>query len=398
MRAMHLIANLDRGGGQEVVRTLARHLPAAGVEPVVVTLRDGELRSAIESFGVPVHVVAGRQRSILSGPQAAVELKRIRRDILRIARSERTTVLQTHLLRSLDFLTLTMRDDAGIRQLYWTVHNAMLDLRRDQAPGPAWTVGPKRVAHRWLYRAGARRIDGLIAVSSDVGEAVRRAYRPPADRLAVIPNGVDTDRYGRHADRGAIRQRIGVDGSAPLAIVVAKLMPQKGHAVLVEALPPVLARHPDLQVLLVGEGELRDSIAARVRAAGIETRVHFLGNRPDVPELLASSDLFVLPSLWEGLPMALLEAMASRIPVVATSVAGTREVVEDGVSGVLVPPGDARSLALAMEALLGDRGHAARLAEGGRRRVESCYSARAQAELHADRYLADARRRSRRGR
>jgi len=325
--------------------------------------------------------------ALTAGPAAVAELRRIRRDLAGVVARHRPQVLQTHLLRSLDFLALSLRREPGVRAVFWTVHNAMLDLRADQLPrSQRWLLGTKRFAHRTLYRAGGRMADGFIAVSSDVAATVREAYRPPIERLAVIPNGVDVERYAREVDRDAVRSSIGVAPDAQLAIVVAKLMTQKGHAVLLDALPRVLERVSALRVVLVGEGELRGALDARVTDGGLAGRVIFAGNRGDIPQLLAASDLFVLPSLWEGLPMALLEAMASGLPVVATAVSGTREVIEPGRSGILVPPGDADALAEAMLGVLEQPAVAASLGAAARKRVEDCYSARAQALRHAELY------------
>ena len=386
LRVMQLVANLERGGGQEVVRTLVRHLPEAGVEPIVVTLRDGPLRPEIERLGVPVEVVPGRRHGLAAGPAALRELRRIRADLVDAVRRHRASVIQTHLLRSLDFLALTLRGRSGAEVVLWTVHNALLDLRADQLPGSRLMLRPKRAAHRGLYRLGARTVDAFIAVSADVGEAVREAYRPPARRLAVIPNGVDVDRYGGEVDRSAVRAELGIADDAPVAIVVAKLMQQKGHSVLLDALPAVLARVPRLQVVLVGDGELRPELEAQANRMGLGSAVHFIGNRSDIPVLLGASDLFVLPSRWEGLPMALLEAMAAGLPLVASSVSGTREVVEHGTSGLLVPPEDGAALADAMLAVLSDPRATATMGRAARARVEACYSARAQALQHAALY------------
>jgi glycosyltransferase involved in cell wall biosynthesis len=155
---------------------------------------------------------------------------------------------------------------------------------------------------------------------------------------------------------------------------------QKGHMFLVEAIPQVCERHPGLHVLLVGDGELRGAMEQQVAEAGIAEHVTFLGTRGDIPELLAASDSFVLPSLWEGLPVALVEAMASGLPVIATTVSGTNEVVVDGESGFLVPPGDPSRLADAMCRLLCDPGTAAAIAAAGQARVAARFSARTQAE------------------
>jgi glycosyltransferase involved in cell wall biosynthesis len=386
LRALQVVGNLDRGGAQEVVRTLARFLPEAGCVPVVATLRDGPLRPEIEELGVAVEVIGGRTASVAHLSSFMSDVSRIQRRLEEVAERHRTNVLQTHLLHTLDFLMPALRGSGPIRAVFWTVHNSRLQLRRDQLAGASWALTPKRVAHRTLYRLLSRRVDGLIAVSSDVARAVRREYRVPRSKVAVIPNGVDLDRFEIDVDRDAVRAGLGIHADAPVAIVVAKLLPQKGHRILLEALPAVLGRHPRMRFLLVGEGALADSLREQIRRAGLEESVQLLGPRRDIPELLAASDLFVLPSLWEGLPMALLEAMASGLPVVASDVSGTREVVQDGESGLLVPAGDVSALAAAMSRLLADREMASRLGQAGRRRVEACYSASAQARQHVELY------------
>jgi len=169
-------------------------------------------------------------------------------------------------------------------------------------------------------------------------------------------------------------------------IVVAKLMEQKGHVFLLRALPPLLERYPDLHVLLVGDGPLRGALTAMIAGLQGRARVHLAGNRGDVSDLLAASDLFVLPSLWEGLPMALLEAMASGLPAVVTRVSGTAEVVVDGESGLLVPAGDIERLRAAIGMVLGDPDRARRMGRAARERVERSYSARAQAVRHSELY------------
>lgn len=380
---LQVVANLDIGGAQEVVRTLSRFLPEFGCRPVVVTLRDGPLRGEIERLGVPVEVVSGRRHSLLAWRRAVPELARLHADLGRAVERHAASVVQTHLLRTLDFVVLPLRRRAGVRSVYWTVHNARLDLRADQLPGQPWLLSPKVRAHRALYRIGVRAASGFIAVSEDAARAVRDQFRPPPDKLFTIPNGVDIDRYGHPVDRAAMRARLGVPADARLVTIVGKLMEQKGHRVLLDALPTVAERHADLHVVLAGEGPLRDEIVGRAAAAGLGGRVHLVGNRSDVADLLAASDLFVLPSLWEGLPMALLEAMASRLPVVASAVSGSREVVISDESGLLVRPGDPSALAGAMLELLGNADRAARLGLGARARVEDRFSARTQARRHA---------------
>jgi glycosyltransferase involved in cell wall biosynthesis len=381
LTVLQVVANLDVGGAQEVVRTLARFLPDYGCRPVVVTLRDGALRGPIEELGVPVEVLPGRRHSLVASPRAVPELARLHRGLARLAHRHGASVVQTHLLRTLDFVVAPLRWRTDVRDVFWTVHNARLDLRADQLPGQPWLLGAKVRAHRLLYRAGGRVASGFIAVSEDAARAVRSQIHPPEERLFTIPNGVDTGRYGIPVDGAEVRARMAIPADGPLVTVVAKLMEQKGHRVLLGALPRVLERHPDLQVALAGEGPLRDEIAGQAAALG--AMVHLVGNRSDVADLLAASDLFVLPSLWEGLPMALLEAMASGLPVIATAVSGSRDVVVPDESGLLVAAGDVGELADAMDALLSDRDRALRLGGAARQRVEEQFSARTQARRHA---------------
>ena len=158
---------------------------------------------------------------------------------------------------------------------------------------------------------------------------------------------------------GSVREELGLAASDHVMTMVGTFKRQKGHDVLINALGPVVAEHPELHVLLVGEGELEPAVRDAVAAAGLTSRVHFLGSRRDVEALLAASDSFVLPSLWEGLPVALVEAMAAGIPVIATEVSGTSQVMIDGTTGWLVPPGDASALTRAIRELLA-RSRAAR--------------------------------------
>jgi glycosyltransferase involved in cell wall biosynthesis len=387
---LHVVANLDTGGAQEVVRTLVPALGMTGFRPVVATLRDGPLRAAIEESGVPVEVIAGRAHSLTAPHRALPELRRLRRDLAAVVARHRIAVIQTHLLRSLDFLVLSLRREPGVRGVLWTVHNARLDLRSDQVPSGAVQralLGPKRAGYRTLYRTGARLGDGFVAVSDEVASSIVREIRPPADRITTIPNGVDTERYPAPVDRAAVRRELGVSDDTVLVLSIGKLMRQKGHQSLVDAMG--LLDDRKAVVAIAGEGELRGTIETQIADAGLGDRVRLLGLRRDAPQLLAAADAFVLPSLWEGLPMALLEAMASGLPVLATEVSGTSQVVEDGISGLLIPAADPARLAEGLRELLAvarspERSEA--MGRAARDRVVARFGVRSQAEAHAALY------------
>lgn len=197
------------------------------------------------------------------------------------------------------------------------------------------------------------------------------------ERTDVIPSGVDTDRFQPTVDRAAAKSALGLDPQAPVVGTVGRLEPRKGTATLIAAVAALRAagRH-DVSAVVVGDGPLREALAADADRLGIASQVRLVGDRADVRDVLAALDVFVLPSRTEGMSNALLEAMAMALPVVATAVGGTPEVVADGRSGLLVPPDDATTMARAVERVLADPAFAAALGAAARRVVEDRYGAR----------------------
>jgi glycosyltransferase involved in cell wall biosynthesis len=386
LHVMQVILNLDIGGAQEVVRTLSEELMESGCPTVVCSFKDGPLRAQIEREGIPVEVLPQRRYSILAFPFYVREMLAIRRALLDLVQKYQIDVVQTHLLRSLDFLVATLRFGTQRPLVFWTVHNFNFALRPEQLPRFRWLAGAKQAVHSRLYRWMVHWVNGFIAVSNDIEAAILKTIGPVQDRIEIISNGVDTRRYRAAADRSVTRFALGFTGDEILYTVVGTLKEQKGHRYLIEAVVPLISRTPRLHILIVGDGELRGRLEEQVRASAIEEHVHFLGNRSDVPAILSASDAFVLPSLWEGLPMALIEAMASGLPVIATQVSGSQQVVEQDHSGILVPPGEVLPLCQAIEYLLTDPEQARQLGKSARQRIEEAYSARRQAEEHLNLY------------
>jgi glycosyltransferase involved in cell wall biosynthesis len=192
-------------------------------------------------------------------------------------------------------------------------------------------------------------------------------------RIEVIPNGIELGRYGPAADRAALRRSLGLEPTRRYVVTVARFHPVKDHATSLRGFAQVARARPDLDLLLAGDGPLRGDVAELARALGVERRVHFLGVRPDVPDLLRAADLFVLTSLSEAASLTVLEAMASSLPVVVTAVGGNPEMVRDGVEGLLVPRGDSAGVAAACMRLLDDPAAAAAMGAAGRARVKERY-------------------------
>jgi glycosyltransferase involved in cell wall biosynthesis len=240
---------------------------------------------------------------------------------------------------------------------------------------PAWI---ERL-HAWLVNAGIASV--LVSVSGKTLEqAIHAGIRP--ERNTVIPNGIPPMIIGS-ADRSEVRREIGVENGEPVLLSVGRLVYQKGHEYLVHAMPRVLGRYPHAKAVICGEGALRPDLERQIGELGLESRVRLVGNRNDVGKFLASADVFVLPSRWEGLPVALLEAMGAGLPVVATRVEGVEEVVEDERQGLLIPPEDAEALAAALLQLIGDPQLRKQMGEAGRTRIQSFYTL----DIMCDKYL-----------
>jgi len=215
---------------------------------------------------------------------------------------------------------------------------------------------------RWLDRSVvARGCDAFLAVSREDRRRMIEVEGIPPERVVVIPNGLPLDGVPSGRD---VRAELGIDPRAPVVGSVTRLCPQKRPDVLVRAAAQLRSAFPGLRVLVAGEGPDRAQTEALVDELGLGDVVHLLGLRDDVPDLLAALDVAASSSAWEGSPLAVLEYMEAALPVVATRVGGVPELIEDGVHGRLVAPGDPAALAAAIADLLRDRG---RGAEMGRR-------------------------------
>ena len=225
---------------------------------------------------------------------------------------------------------------------------------------------------RNAYNRMVQAVDRLICVSEEARDSFLRTG-VPAEKLVVVRNGIHP--RSARADRAGVRARLGVPSDARIVLTVGRMTEQKGYGYLLEAVPTLVTQEPRAHVLIVGTGPLAPRLRAQMRRLKLHGDVTFLGRRDDVPDLLAAADLFVLPSLFEGLPLVALEAMAAGLPVVGTRVCGTSEAVADGVTGRLVEPGNAMALAQAIVEVLAQPGLAARLGYAGRRRVVEQFSA-----------------------
>lgn len=205
-------------------------------------------------------------------------------------------------------------------------------------------------------RDALREVDRLFAVSASVRDSFVALDLVPPERIEAVDNGVEEEEQDKEEARRAVRCELGLPQGAPLLLFCGRLVEQKDPYALFDsfALLPLLEAH----LLVVGDGPLLEHCRSRVRENDLEGRVHFLGSRGDVPRLMAASDCLVLPSKFEGLPLAVLEAMAARLPVVARDVIGTRDCVRHQQTGFLAPHADVEALAQGMKRALSEEGQA----------------------------------------
>lgn len=329
------------GGAERLLTLLAGAVNDAGAKSVAFLPEGGEgwLTRELRLIGIPVeHVPADTHRHTI----AALE-EGFRRHDVAVAHSH-------EFVMALCGAVAARRTGAG--------HVITMHGGRNYA----------RALHRRLaLRFAANRSGALVAVCREAAQALRRDLWLARRRVLTIPNGV-LPPEGRAP--ATLRSDLGLGERDSLIVAVGNLYPVKGHRYLIEALDLLRDRHPGAHVALVGRGELHDSLEAQARVTGLADRVHLLGFRPDVGSVLAAADVFAMPSLSEGLPLALLEAMRAGLPIVATDVGGIRAALADGEAGLVVPPGDAQSLATALDQLLTRPGIASALG--------------ARAEAHAD--------------
>ena len=347
---LHIIASLEAGGAERLVLEYASHHDRSRYEPEVCCLSDGgPLLDELLGLGIRAHVLGRAERFDFGAFAALVRL--IARGGYDVVHNHNATAMT---------LGVPAAILGGARAVVRTEHNVLRD---------------PSVTRRLISRLAVLRENAQIAVSNAVRQSHIEAGRIPGRRFVVIENGIDDARLGRGCDRAATRERLGVANDRLMCLTVGSLTPQKDHANLLEAASAVAGKALPVQFFIVGDGPLRADLERRATELGLGETVRFLGQRLDVHELLRAADIFVLPSAWEGLPITILEAMASGLPCVATAVGGVPETLTDGVDGMIVPPGDAWSLADRVGLLAGDHGLRERLGRAARATYEMNFRA-----------------------
>lgn len=356
-RVTVLLAESGRsvGGTERVVWELATRLPAARFD-VRVWVSDApgvdEFASALEGRGLSVTRVAEVDSRWDWQGMLGTWMK---------LRATKPAILHVHhVWPAADRYLATLARAAGVPHLVVTEHIV----------GTSHSAG-----QRALKRAELGRADAVTAVCGAVADMLVRDYGVSRDIVRVVPNGADLpDEARESAEARAWRERFSASLIRPLWVVAARLEEQKGHVHLLDALAEVWKRGLDFTLAVAGDGALRGELEQRAQALGIGAKVRFLGTLDDVGSLLAAADAVVLPSLWEGLPLVLLESLIRARPTIATAVGGVPEVMDDGVHGELVPAAQPLALADALERFHRRPDRATRLGRAGAERVRAEYT------------------------
>ncbi|MBI5366493.1 MAG: glycosyltransferase [Planctomycetes bacterium] len=360
-RILYLITELDPGGAEKSLYQIAVRLDRARFAPYVASLTgDGEVGRWLAARGVPVIPLEMRHK---------LDLRAFRRLVL-FLREQRIEILHTFLFHA----------------------NLLGRLAARVARTPV-VVSAVRVAegergfHLVLDHWTSGLVDVVTTNAPELTRFTRRVGRIPDAKLVTIPNGVDWERY---AAPGALAAALPGDPGDRRIIAIGRLSRQKGLCHLVRAFATVAAREARARLVLVGRGEEEAALTTEVAAlpAGARGRVDFLGWRADVPALLAQCEVLALPSLWEGMPNVVLEAMAAGKPVVASAVGGAVDLVRAGENGFLAPPADPERLAAALLTVFDDPARAAAMGRAGQERVRREFTWDAAAAAHMRLYDA----------
>jgi glycosyltransferase involved in cell wall biosynthesis len=345
VRVAFWAGSFERAGTQQFLLELLKRIDRTRFDPVVMsTLRTGELLSDIESLGIDVHEF-GTGRTLVSPATISGLLRAVR-----FLRRERVDVLNC----MLGLITL-MGPFVGRLAGVPVVLNNQRNLSY-------WLHGRFREA---VYRFVNRRLVDAVLVNSAAAEReLLERFGVPASKVESVGTGVDLRRIADARVGEELTRELQIAGRTVVGIV-AKLSPVKGHEHFLRAAAGIAKAHDDVAFLVVGDGPRRQMLTEMAKELEIEDAVVFAGARDDVPSLLKLMDVFVLSSLSEGSPNAVLEAMAAGLPVIATDVGGLPDIVIDGESGILVPPGDWEALEKAITELLADPERAAAMGRMG---------------------------------
>jgi glycosyltransferase involved in cell wall biosynthesis len=341
------ITDLDAGGAETALWEIVSRLDRSQWSPQLYCLGPrGELADRFEAANIPVHCLGAT-----SWRSAGAILR-----LARLLRAQKPALLQTFLFHANIAGRIAARM-AGIRVV---ISGIRVSERQ-------------RRSHLRLERLTRGLVTHHVAVSESVAKFSVEQLRLSSESISVIPNGVDFDRFADAAP--ADLTQFGIPAGSTTLLFVGRLHEQKGVDVLLHAAKPLLQEDPNRRLLIVGDGPLAADLRQLAESLAISPQIHWAGRRNDVPQLMKSASALVLPSLWEGMPNVVLEAMSSGLPVVATRIDGSADLIDDDVTGWLAEPGSVGSLTSALaRCLSASNDHRTRIAATAQTIVQSNFT------------------------
>lgn len=348
MKVLHVEAGKHYYGGARQVAYIVEGLARRGVSNVLACPPGAGIAAACAGHAQVVEMTMG------GDADAGMALR-----LARLIRVERPDIVHLHSRRGADLWGGIAAKLPGTR--------CVLSRRVDN-PEPRWLVALK-------YRL----YDHVITISEGIREVLLSEGLAP-QRVSCVRSAVDAAPYLQPVDAATFRREFGLPENARVIGVVAQLIARKGHRYVIEAMTALRASHPDVRVIFFGQGPLREELESEVAERGLTEVIRFAGFRTDLPRWLGGLDILAHPADMEGLGVSLLQASAAAVPIVTSRAGGLPEAVADGVSGLLIPPGDVAALTAALARLLDDAGLRRRLGEAGRARILAEFSVDAMVE------------------
>lgn len=334
-------------GSERVVYDIVRKLDQERYSVVIIGFADGPVRKMYEDVGARVYVVSKKKR---------IDLKFIC-DLRGILLRENIDIVNPHHYYPLKYSFLATRF-SGIKLAY-TEHSR-------------WQLEQLTPLNNIFNRLFLLKSDAVVAVSKQIEDYYKNRMKLKEEKIHLITNGVDLAVYQK-ANGDHLRYQFGIKEQEKVVGMVGNIRPEKNHKLLISVFSTVAKELKDVRLILVGLDCMNGEIQRFATKIGAGEKILFLGNREDVPELLKIFDVFCLPSLYEGMPLTVLEAMASGVPVIGSDTLGINEIIEDNVNGILFPVNDERRLAELIKTLLADDGLRNRLRESGKSFVKQNY-------------------------
>jgi len=359
MKIAHVMMGLERGGARTFMFELALESARRGHDVHIAAFHDAIVLEQARQLNLPFHLARRGARTDLFGP--AFRMKRLLDRV-------RPDVVHTHTY----FPHIVARPAARLADVPVVVSSIQTNL----AQGRGLSGGGSPLRSKLVPRLVAftdRFADRFFVVSRDIEEEYLRRGMPQR-KVSYVPNGVHPERFAADVDREAVKRELDIDADACVVGTACSLVPRKRVDLVINLAMQLGSKLPNVVVLIVGDGPERSNLERLAEDSGVAEKVRFVGARNDVHRILPAMDVFVLASTMEGTSLALMEAMASGTPCVATAVGGTPEIITDGESGLLVPPGDMPSLSKAVLELLEDDGLRETLAQEGQQRIRRNYN------------------------